>query len=166
MQAASAIRQLHLWFNSLWCDNKVLDTQYAFDLLISSAHAVLLTQVWQTDCGKKKCRMWALEHKQSTRSRLKFWCIGAKSLPYKNSSIPRTISDWNVTPTETIMNLRTSVSMMADQCCARCFAECTPETCVQWSASFDTANLPLCRWTPKRMDVSDGLIYVRLAEAT
>ncbi len=54
----------------------------------------------------------------STRTRainsLKFRCIGGKSLPYKNSFFPRTISDCNSTATQTLMNLTTSVSMMAD----------------------------------------------------
>ncbi len=36
-----------------------------------------------------------------------------QKLNYMNS-FPRMISDWNTSPSETIMNLRTSVSLKAD----------------------------------------------------
>ncbi len=44
--------KLLLWLAScLWCNMKVLNTQHAF-LWVWHTHAVLLTQVWQTDWGE------------------------------------------------------------------------------------------------------------------
>ena len=100
----------------------------------SSVTSMLTSLGWDLlETQRREARLWLMDKivggrvavnlgdyltEASTRTRavnsLKFRCIGAKSVPSCFMCFPRTISDWNVTPTETIVNLRTSVSTMAD----------------------------------------------------
>ncbi len=95
-------------------------TSMGWDLLETRRREARLRLMDKIVGGRVAVNLGDYVTEASTRTRavnsLKFRCIGlgAKSLPYKNSFFPRTISDWNVTPTEMIVNLRTSVSTMAD----------------------------------------------------